>query len=142
MQEVLTILKSMYPNPTTALRHDSPFQLLVATILSAQCTDERVNMITQELFPAFPTPQALAAATFEEVAPYVRSAGLWRTKASNLIKTAQILVDKHDGEVPRIREELKPCLAWAARRPMWFWPMPSASQQSQWTPMSFGSLTA
>ncbi|MDI9459340.1 endonuclease III [Candidatus Darwinibacter acetoxidans] len=107
MQEVLTILKSMYPNPTTALRHDSPFQLLVATILSAQCTDERVNMITQELFPAFPTPQALAAATFEEVAPYVRSAGLWRTKASNLIKTAQILVDKHDGEVPRIREELE-----------------------------------
>ncbi|HBG09845.1 MAG: endonuclease III [Limnochordia bacterium] len=107
MLEVLKILKSMYPNARTELRHDSPFQLLVATILSAQCTDERVNQITAELFPAFPTARHLAAASFAEVANYVRSAGLWRSKTNNLLKTAQILVEKYDGEVPQTREELE-----------------------------------
>ncbi len=107
MLEILEILEAMYPNSKTALRHETPFQLLVATILSAQCTDERVNEITAGLFPAFPTPHDLAQASFEEVAAYVRSAGLWRNKASNLIKTAQILVEQYGGEVPRSREELE-----------------------------------
>lgn len=107
MLEVLEILESMYPNPTTALHHQNPFELLVATILSAQCTDERVNIITKELFPAFPTPESLAQASFDEVASYVRSAGLWQTKTRNLIKTAQILVEKHGGQVPNTREELE-----------------------------------
>lgn len=107
MLEILQILESMYPNSKTALNHSSPFQLLVATILSAQCTDERVNEITKELFPAFPTPRHLAQASFEEVASYIRSAGLWRSKASNLIGTAKILVEKYGGEVPRTREDLE-----------------------------------
>lgn len=107
MLNVLDILASLYPSPKTALNHNSPFQLLVATILSAQCTDERVNEITKDLFPAFPTAHDLAKATFDELAPYVRSAGLWRSKASNLIKTAKILVDKYGGEVPRTRAELE-----------------------------------
>lgn len=107
MLTVLERLRSIYPNPTTALNHQNPFELLVATILSAQCTDERVNIITKDLFPAFPTPDALAAASFEEVASYVKSAGLWQTKTKNLIKTAQILVEKHGGQVPRTREELE-----------------------------------
>ncbi|HPT82356.1 MAG TPA: endonuclease III [Limnochordia bacterium] len=107
MLEILQILESMYPNSKTALNHSSPFQLLVATILSAQCTDERVNEITKELFPAFPTPHHLAQASFEEVASYIRSAGLWRSKASNLIGTAKILVEKYGGEVPRTREDLE-----------------------------------
>lgn len=107
MLKVLQILQSMYPNPTTALEHSNPYELLVATILSAQCTDERVNQITRKLFPAFPTPHHLAQASFEEVAELVRSAGLWQTKARNLIKTAQILVEQHGGQVPQTREELE-----------------------------------
>lgn len=107
MTEILSLLSSMYPKPETALNHQNPFELLVATILSAQCTDERVNIITAKLFPAFPTAESLAEASFEEVAHYIKSAGLWQTKARNLIKTAQILVEKHDGKVPGTREELE-----------------------------------
>lgn len=107
MLQVLSLLQAMYPNAVTALHHENPFQLLVATILSAQCTDERVNIITQELFPAFPTAFELAEASFDEVAGYVKSAGLWQTKARNLINTAKILVEKHGGEVPQTREELE-----------------------------------
>ena len=68
---ILKILENLYPNPKTALKHNGPFQLLVATILSAQCTDERVNQITETLFPAFPTAHHLAAASFEEVAAHI-----------------------------------------------------------------------
>lgn len=107
MQAVLDLLESMYPVTKTDLNHSNPFELLVATILSAQCTDERVNKITAALFPAFPTPQALAQASVEEVAAHIRSAGLWRTKARNLIKTAQMLLKEHGGQVPNTREELE-----------------------------------
>jgi endonuclease-3 len=107
MQQVLSLLESMYPRAITALHHSNPFQLLVATILSAQCTDERVNIITQDLFPAFPGPEDLAQASFEDVADLIKSAGLWQTKARNLIKTAQILVEEHAGQVPSTREELQ-----------------------------------
>lgn len=107
MLEVLSLLQSMYPEAVTALNHENPFELLVATILSAQCTDERVNIITQYLFPAFPTALDLANASFDDVATLVKSAGLWQTKTRNLINTAKILVEKHGGEVPRTREELE-----------------------------------
>ncbi len=107
MLEVLTLLQSMYPDAVTELNHKNPFELLVATILSAQCTDERVNIITSDLFPAFPTARDMAKASFDEVADLIKSAGLWQTKARNLIKTAQILVEKHDGQVPKTREELE-----------------------------------
>ncbi len=107
MLEVLSLLQSMYPEAVTALNHENPFELLVATILSAQCTDERVNIITQDLFPAFPTALDLANASFDDVATLVKSAGLWQTKTRNLINTAKILVEKHGGEVPRTREELE-----------------------------------
>lgn len=107
MQKVLKLLESLYPEPTTMLNHTNPFELLVATILSAQCTDERVNIITAKLFPAFPTPEDLAKATFDEVANKIKSAGLWKTKAYNLIKTAQILVNEHNSQVPKTREELE-----------------------------------
>lgn len=106
-EKILSLLRSMYPQPQTALNHQNPFELLVATILSAQCTDERVNIITAKLFPAFPTAESLAQASFEEVAHYIKSAGLWQTKARNLIKTAQILVEKHGGKVPGTRDELE-----------------------------------
>jgi len=107
LQGQLDKLAAMYPGEKTDLNHSNPFELLVATILSAQCTDERVNTITAKLFPAFPTPEALAQASFEQVADLIKSAGLWRTKARNLILMAQILVEEYDGQVPNTREDLE-----------------------------------
>lgn len=107
MHEILQRLEAMYPNPKTALNYETPFQLLVATILSAQCTDERVNLITPALFAQYPNAQALADASPEDVGQLIKTAGLWRTKAKNLVAAAQMLVDKYGGELPRTREELE-----------------------------------
>lgn len=107
MQPILDLLDSMYPQRGTALQHKNAYELLIATILSAQCTDARVNLITARLFPAYPTPRDLAQAGFEEVAEHIKSAGLWRAKAKNLIETARILVEKHQEQVPKTREELE-----------------------------------
>lgn len=107
MLEVLKLLQSMYPEAVTALHYENNFELLVATILSAQTTDERVNIITKNLFASFPTPAKMAEASFEDIAQHIKSAGLWQTKARNLIKTAQILVKEHEGQVPQTREELQ-----------------------------------
>lgn len=104
---ILSLLKSLYPEATTALRHTNPYELLVATVLSAQCTDERVNLITPAFFQAYPHVGALAQASFSEVAELIRSAGLWKSKAQNLILSAQIIVAKHGGRVPQTREELE-----------------------------------
>jgi endonuclease III len=83
-----------------ALRHDSPYQLLAATILSAQCTDARVNMVTPQLFAAYPDPAALAAAEPEKVEEIIRSTGFFRAKTRSLIGMASALVERFGGEVP------------------------------------------
>ena len=88
------------PDVASELRFESPFQLLVAVILSAQCTDKRVNMVTPTLFEAFPTPEALAAASFDEVFALVRSVTYPRSKTEHLIAMAGRLVDEFGGEVP------------------------------------------
>ena len=88
------------PAAQSELHFDSPFQLLVAVILSAQCTDKRVNMVTPALFEKFPTPEALAAASFEEVYPFVKSVSYPNAKARHLIAMAQILVKDFGSEVP------------------------------------------
>ena len=88
------------PDVASELRFESPFQLLVAVILSAQCTDKRVNMVTPALFEAFPTPEALAAASFDEVFALVRSVTYPRSKTEHLIAMAGRLVDEFGGEVP------------------------------------------
>ncbi|MFG0335827.1 MAG: endonuclease III [Maioricimonas sp. JB049] len=106
VRKILRRLKKTYPDAECALIHDSPFQLLVATILSAQCTDERVNSVTPTLFERFPTPADLAAATQEEVEEIVRPLGFFRSKANNIRGMAQGLVDRHDGDLPRTLEEL------------------------------------
>ena len=105
-RKVVRGLAKTYANAVCALDHQSPFQLLAATILSAQCTDERVNMVTPELFRRWPTPHALAAAAQAEVEAVVRSTGFFRAKAANLIGMARGLVDHHGGELPRTLEEL------------------------------------
>jgi endonuclease-3 len=103
---ILAGLRADYPDPQCALDHASPFQLLAATILSAQCTDERVNQVTPALFARFPTPEAMATAEPEELEALVRSTGFFRNKARNLLGAAQAIVARHEGEVPKTMAEL------------------------------------
>lgn len=95
------------PDPTTELLYDDPFQLLTAVILSAQCTDKRINMATPALFAAFPTPQHLAHSSFEEVFPYIKSISYPNNKTKYLLKMAQMLVEDFGGEVPEQVEDLQ-----------------------------------
>lgn len=106
VRKIVTRLAQTYPVALCALNHESPFQLLAATILSAQCTDERVNMVTPELFRRWPTPQALAVAKQSDVEEVVHSTGFFRAKAANLIGMASGLVKDHNGELPRTLAEL------------------------------------
>ncbi len=99
-------LAKTYPNAVCALHHTTPFQLLAATILSAQCTDERVNMVTPDLFRRWPDAAALADAPVTEVEEVVRSTGFYRAKAANLVGMAKGLVEQHGGELPRTLDEL------------------------------------
>lgn len=100
-RQVVRELKRLYPEATCALVHKNPFQLLTATILSAQCTDARVNMVTPALFHRFPDPAAMAAADRAELEDLIRSTGFFRAKARNLQAMARDLSEHHDGELPR-----------------------------------------
>jgi endonuclease-3 len=95
-----------YPDSHCSLDFASPFQLVIATILSAQCTDKRVNMVTPELFRRWPDAAALAGATQRDLEAVIRSTGFFRAKAKSLLGCARALVDRHGGEVPRTIEEL------------------------------------
>ena len=99
-------LAKTYANAECALKHDNPFQLLAATILSAQCTDERVNMVTPALFAKYPTPAALAASQQADVEKIIQSTGFFRAKATNLRGMAQALVNQFGGELPRTLDEM------------------------------------
>ncbi len=96
----LVRLEAVYPDAECALSHENPFQLLVATILSAQCTDVRVNQVTPALFKNYPDTEALAGAALPKVEDLIHSTGFFRNKAKNLIGCAAALVDRHQGEVP------------------------------------------
>ena len=104
--EIYDILLAEYPDAKCALDHASPFELAVATILSAQCTDVRVNMVTPELFRRYPDPEALSAALPEELEEVIRSTGFFRNKTRNLIGMATALLEEHGGELPRNMKEL------------------------------------
>lgn len=99
-------LREAYPGADCALVHDGPWQLLCATILSAQCTDKRVNMVTPELFARYPTPEALAAADPNDVEEMVRTTGFFREKTKSLIAMSQDIVARFGGETPRTMAEL------------------------------------
>jgi len=103
---IIAALNAHYPAATCTLDFRSPVQLLVATILSAQCTDERVNLVTRDLFRRYPDATALARASQEELELAIRSIGLFRSKARSLRECCADLVDKHGGEVPNSREAL------------------------------------
>ena len=104
--EILARLKDEYPEADTTLDYETPYQLLVATVLSAQCTDERVNSVTPALFDEYPTPEAMADAPLEHIAELVKPTGYYNSKAEYLKNGAQTLVEEFDGEVPRNIDDL------------------------------------
>jgi endonuclease III len=106
VRSIIRILKRTYPDAECALHHEDAFQLLAATILSAQCTDERVNMVTPQLFEKYPTPAALAAAPQKSVEKIIQSCGFFRNKATSLRGMARALSEQHGGQVPRDLEAL------------------------------------
>ena len=106
-EAILALLEETYMGTETALNYSTPFELLVAVMLSAQTTDAAVNKATPGLFAAFPTPQAMAAASEAAIAKHISKLGLYRNKAKFLKKCAQQLLDNFDGQVPQIREELE-----------------------------------
>jgi len=105
-EEILARLSEEYPDADCALHHDNPFELLAATILSAQCTDKRVNIVTPTLFARFPTPLAMAEADLTEIEELVRTTGFFRNKARSLKGLGQALVSDHGGQVPQTMMEL------------------------------------
>jgi endonuclease-3 len=105
-RRIARLLRKAYPAAVCALTHADAYQLVVATILSAQCTDERVNLVTPEFFRRYPAPQALAAAKQRDVERVIQSTGFFRNKARSLLGMARALVENHGGEVPRTLTEL------------------------------------
>jgi endonuclease-3 len=105
--EIMRRLAERDPEPTTELHYETPFQLLIAVILSAQSTDRGVNEATARLFPAAPTPRAMLALGEEGVREHIRTLGLFNNKARSVIETCRMLVERHGGEVPRTRAELE-----------------------------------
>jgi endonuclease-3 len=105
-REILRILEQHYPHARCALDHKTPWQLLVATILSAQCTDARVNMVTPELFRRFPTPKSMRKASQAEIEELIHSTGFYRNKAKSLLGAARRVEEVFDGRIPETLEEL------------------------------------
>lgn len=103
---VMRELEKLYPEARPELNFSNPFETLVATILSAQCTDKRVNVVTAKLFPKYPDAFAMAKLTPEELEPMIRECGLYRNKAKNIVAASRALVEQYHGEVPQTREEL------------------------------------
>src|SRR6185503_14094933 len=104
-REIFRRLREANPNPTTELAYRTPFELLVAVVLSAQATDKSVNLATRKLFPV--TPQTMVELGVPELEKYIRTIGLYRTKAKNLVALSKILLEEHGGEVPAEREALE-----------------------------------
>lgn len=105
-ERIVAILREAYPESGIALRYSTPFELLIATILSAQCTDERVNQVTPDLFARFPDPRSFAEAPIEEIEQAVFSTGFYRNKAKSIQGASRAILEKHGGEVPGTLEEL------------------------------------
>jgi endonuclease III len=106
-REIFERFRAANPHPVTELEYSTPFELLVAVILSAQATDRSVNAVTRKLFPVARTPRALADLGVAGLSKYIRTIGLWKAKAKNVIATASAIADVHGGEVPRTREALE-----------------------------------
>ena len=107
INEIFRRLQQQNPKPTTELVYNSPFELLIAVILSAQATDVSVNKATAKLYPIANTPQSILALGLDGLKSYIKTIGLYNSKAANIMTTCQILIDKHQGQVPHQREDLE-----------------------------------
>lgn len=107
VRKILDILAQTYPDARCELNHETPFQLLIATILSAQCTDQRVNEVTADLFAKYPHPEDYLSLTQEQMEEEIKGLGLYRNKSKNILRTCRILVEQYGGEVPADREKLE-----------------------------------
>ncbi len=105
-KNALASLKKAYPDVRPALVYETPFELLVSTMLAAQCTDRQVNKVTAVLYPLYNTPEQFSKLTVEELEPYIHSCGFFHSKAKNIIAMSKILCEKYGGEVPRDRDLL------------------------------------
>jgi endonuclease-3 len=106
IKKVLELLESEYSETTTALNYGTPFQLLVSTMLAAQSTDKRVNIVTKELFQDYPDAESFLSLPISEMENLIKTIGLYKSKAKNVLATCRLLVEKYDGKVPLTREEL------------------------------------
>ena len=106
VKEIIKILKETYPEAECSLDFSNPFQMAVAVLLSAQCTDARVNIVTKELFKVAPTAKEMNTLTIKEIEKYIASCGLYKTKAKNIKGLAEMVMDKYNGEIPDTMEEL------------------------------------
>ena len=106
VKEIIKILKETYPEAECSLDFSNPFQMAVAVLLSAQCTDARVNIVTKELFKVAPTAKEMNTLTIKEIEKYIASCGLYQTKAKNIKGLAEMIMDKYNGEIPDTMEEL------------------------------------
>ncbi len=106
VRAVLDALNALYPQARAELHFSNPFETLIATILSAQCTDKRVNMVTETLFQRYPDAAALGSLTPEQLEPMIKSCGLYHTKARNIVAACRVLVEQYGGQVPSTRQEL------------------------------------
>ena len=105
IKNILTVLETTYKGTETALTYESPFQLLISTMLAAQSTDVRVNIVTKDLFRDFPTASKMAAMSLAKIEDYIKTVGLYHTKAKNVLATSKILAEKYNGDVPDTRDE-------------------------------------
>lgn len=106
VEQALAALETMHFNATCALVYENPFEMLISTILSAQCTDRQVNIVTETLFRRFPGPTDIARLSPEELEPHIKSCGFYKDKARHIVMTCRALLERFGGEVPRTREEL------------------------------------
>lgn len=106
VEKILSALMELYPEAKAELHFSNPYETLIATILSAQCTDKRVNTVTEKLFPLYPDAYAMAKLTPEELEPHIKSCGLYHNKAKNIIAASKALVERFNGQVPCDRKSL------------------------------------
>lgn len=139
--EILTRLRDNNPHPTTELNFTSPFELLISVLLSAQATDVSVNKATAKLYPVANTPAAMLELGVDGVKSYIKTIGLFNSKAENVIKTCRILLEQHNGEVPEDRAALEALLASGVKPPTWCSIPPLAGPLSLSILIYFGCVT-
>lgn len=136
VKKILSLLEKAYPDAALVLHYKNPLELLVATILAAQCTDERVNKVTETLFKKYTSARVYAGAEQGVFEQEIHSTGFYRNKTKNIIACAKGLVERFDGRYPIRWKTWRPYRGWVERRPACSWATPSGNRPWLWTPTS------